>query len=179
MVVVETTWQFRNLRKLRTETRTVNKCSGSGVSSATPSSGLLSCAVKRFNTIGCWGEKTGILFGFVQSFHSVSTLTPSVLIDSFRQPLLFARMARTSDMGLSLSTTVLNFCNGGNRICNYNSNHAHQPNRNSRARRTNVRFRTQRFTKPLHVGRAHHLYPHVMRNMHLPPDACQAVDFER
>ena len=62
---------------------------------------------------------TGVLFGFVQSFHSVSTFTLSVLIDSFRQPLLFARMARTSDMGLSLSTTVLNFCSGGNRTCNY------------------------------------------------------------
>jgi hypothetical protein len=77
---------------------------------------ILCCCNNKIST----RQKTkGVLFGLVQSFHSVSTLTPSVLIDSVRRPLLFARMARTSDISLILSTTVLNFCNGGNRICNY------------------------------------------------------------
>ena len=39
MVVVETTWLFKNLRKLRTETRTVNNSSGLRASSG-GSSGL-------------------------------------------------------------------------------------------------------------------------------------------
>ena len=55
----------------------------------------------------------------MQSFHSVSTLMPSVLMERVRRPLLLARVARTSDIGRSLSTTVRSFMRGGSRICNY------------------------------------------------------------
>lgn len=77
----------------------------------------LSC----FNTsisIGTSMRGCYVLFGLSQSFQSVSSVTPSVIIASWKRLLLFARIARTSDMGRRRSTTVRIFWRGGRRICN-------------------------------------------------------------
>jgi hypothetical protein len=152
---------------------------------------ILRCSSLHQSVVKWHTDLRDVLFGFVQSLHSVSTLTPSVLIESLRQPWLFAQIARTSDMSRSLSTTVLNFCSGGSRMCTYNpekskkkekSQHplkTQTPTTGKRQPQAYIRLGTQRLIQPLHIRRPHHLNHHIMRHAYLPPHTRQAIDLER
>jgi hypothetical protein len=124
MVVVETTWLLRNLRKLRIETRTVNKWSGSGFwlgpsSSSCDWEGAVT-SEKKMSWLSIRkdiGEINDLpILGLVQLVHWVSTVTLSVLMHSCSRPLFEARIARTSDIGRNLSTIVRSFWSGGRRM---------------------------------------------------------------
>ena len=157
-VVVETAWLFKNLKKLRTDTRTVNNSSGLRASSV-GSSGLSSWANHLVSARRKRDQKKQT-FGVHVILPLRLHFTPSMRIESCRYLLLFARTAKMSSMDRSRSAIVLSFCSGG-RVCEPGRK-VNSSDWQSVAEKPYIRFRTHRLRELFDVRRLHDLNLDIM-----------------